>query len=591
MGDAGPLLRPGRQCGRAAFGPHFRPRSGTRRSAGPPSRPRPPAHQHSARHRRGRRRRPALPAARGARSCGGDDRRAVGGGRGPEARPSLRRGGGARTRAFREVPSHHGSDAAGGGQSAAPDGRRVPIDPRQNGCRRLRAAPAARESQPAAASRRLSALWRPMRGRTVHVVGAGVAGLSAAVRLAEAGLEVIVHEAAQAAGGRCRSYADQALGLVIDNGNHLLLSGNHTALDYLDRIGSRDTLSGPGAAVFDFADLKTGERWRLSLNEGRAPWWLFDRKRRAPGTALREYFAPLTMLLRAPAAKTVAQAMSCAGPLYERLWRPLLLAGLNTDPLEGSAALAAGLMRETLGAGGRACHPLLAGRGLSRTFIDPALAYLVAQNGAIRLSDRLREIRFAGARAVALEFESRSVKLAEDAALVIAVPPLTARELLPGLETPDEFRAIVNAHFRVEPLRGQPAILGVVNGMVEWLFAYPDRLSVTISNADRLIDRPRDELAAWLWREVAALSGLPADLPPWRIVKEKRATFAATPAQNAKRPPSRTRWDNIALAGDWTQTGLPATIEGAVRSGYKAASIIIGSDAVAPKSHAMGASP
>jgi squalene-associated FAD-dependent desaturase len=427
--------------------------------------------------------------------------------------------------------------------------------------------------------------------RTVHVVGAGVAGLSAAVRLVEAGLEVTVHEAAQVAGGRCRSYSDQALGLVIDNGNHLLLSGNHAALDYLDRIGSLDSLSGPDAAIFDFADLKTGERWRLSLNEGRVPWWLLDRKRRAPGTSLREYFAPLAMLLRASAADTVAQAMNCAGPLYERLWRPLLLAGLNTDPLEGSAALASGLMRETLGAGGRACHPLIASRGLSRTFIDPAIAYIVARNGAVRFGDRLREIRFAEGRAVALEFENRSVTLAADAAVVIAAPALTARELLPGLETPDEFRAIVNAHFRLEPPPGQPAILGIVNGMSEWLFAYPDRLSVTISNADRLIDRPREELAAWIWREAAALSGLPAELPPWRIVKEKRATFASTPAQNAKRPPSQTQWENVALAGDWIQTGLPGTIEGAVRSGYKAASIVVEPGAVAPKPRTLSVTP
>ena len=118
---------------------------------------------------------------------------------------------------------------------------------------------------------------------------------------------------------------------------------------------------------------------------------------------------------------------------------------------------------------------------------------------------------------------------------------------------------------------------------IEWLFAFPDRLSVTISNADRLIDRPRDELAAEIWREAAALTGLAPDLPPWQIVKEKRATFAATPAQNAKRPDSRTRWANVVLAGDWIQTGLPATIEGAVRSGYKAASILIGSGADAPR--------
>ena len=296
------------------------------------------------------------------------------------------------------------------------------------------------------------------------------------------------------------------------------------------------------------------------------------------------------MLLRAPTTETVSQAMKCAGPLYERLWRPLLLAGLNTEPKEGSAALAAGLLRETLGAGGRACHPLIAGRGLSRSFIDPALAFLVARGATIRFGERVLEIRFRGERAVALDFESGALTLGDDAAAVIAVPPWAARELLPGLETPDAFRAIVNAHFRVTPPPGQPAILGVVNGLIEWLFAYPDRLSVTISNADRLIERPREELAAEIWREAAALSGLPAELPPWRIVKEKRATFAATPAENAKRPSPRTRWDNVVLAGDWIQTGLPATIEGAVRSGYKAASIIVGSGAVAPRRRAMSVS-
>ena len=171
-----------------------------------------------------------------------------------------------------------------------------------------------------------------------------------------------------------------------------------------------------------------------------------------------------------------------------------------------------------------------------------------------------------------------------------ASPPWIAKDLLPGLTAPDEFRGILNVHFHVKPPPGQPAILGVVNAEIEWLFAFPDRLSVTISNADRLIDRPREALAAEIWREAAALTGLADDLPPWQIVKEKRATFAATPAQNAKRPNSRTRWANVVLAGDWVQTGLPATIEGAVRSGYKAASIITGTGADAPRRRAMSVS-
>jgi len=111
---------------------------------------------------------------------------------------------------------------------------------------------------------------------------------------------------------------------------------------------------------------------------------------------------------------------------------------------------------------------------------------------------------------------------------------------------------------------------------------------VTISAGDELIDRPREELASEIWREVAALTGLPPELPPARVVKEKRATFAATPGQNAKRPLARTRWANLALAGDWVRTGLPATIEGAARSGDAAASLALQS-ASAQKLYAMGA--
>ncbi len=423
----------------------------------------------------------------------------------------------------------------------------------------------------------------------VHVIGAGIAGLSAAVRLVGVGRKVIVHEAASFAGGRCRSYPDPTLGLVIDNGNHLLLSGNHQALDYLDRIGARETLHDPGAAIFEFADLKSGERWRLDLGEGRIPWWLFDRKKRVPGTALGEYIAPLGVFLKGPSA-TVGEAMACKGPLYDRLWRPILTSALNTDPPESSAALTAALLRETLAAGGKACRPLFAGYGLARSFVDPALAVLAARGSAVRFGDRLRAIIFDGARAVALDFDGAPQTLGADDSVIVAVPPWIAKDLLPGVTAPDEFRSILNVHFLIAPPRGQPAILGVVNAEIEWLFAFPDRLSVTISNADRLIDRPRDELAAEIWREPAALTGLPRGLPPWQIVKEKRATFAATPAQNAKRPDSRTRWVNVVLAGDWIQTGLPATIEGAVRSGYKAASITLEPGAVTPKRRALSAS-
>src|SRR6202035_1214724 len=108
-----------------------------------------------------------------------------------------------------------------------------------------------------------------------------------------------------------------------------------------------------------------------------------------------------------------------------------------------------------------------------------------------------------------------------------------------------------------------------------WLFAFPQRLSVTISNADRLVEMPREELALAIWRDVCDAAGLESELPPCQIVRERRATFEATPEQNALRPGASTAWKNLFLAGDWTDTGLPATIEGSGRSGNRAADLVL----------------
>jgi squalene-associated FAD-dependent desaturase len=408
--------------------------------------------------------------------------------------------------------------------------------------------------------------------RTVHVVGAGLAGLAAAVRLATRGIAVVVHEAAGTAGGRCRSYHDPLLDMTIDNGNHLLLSGNHAALSYLDTIGSKRGLAGPPAADFAFMDLASGERWTLRVNTGRLPWWIFDRSRRVPGTTASDYLS-FARLLYAPREKTVCAAVDCVGPLYERLARPLWLAALNTDPREASAALAGAVLRETLAAGGKACRPLIARDGLGPVFIEPALRFLGEHDAKVVFGHRLRTLGLAHDRVATLDFGEDRVASGDDD-VILAVPPVVAAALVPDLETPSQFRAIVNAHFRLKPPAGLAPIIGVVNGTIEWLFAFPDRLSVTISAADRFLDVPREALAQKLWQDVAIVAGLPMGLPPWQIVRERRATFAATPGENAKRPGATTAWSNLWLAGDWTKTGLPATIEGAIRSGNQAADLV-----------------
>jgi squalene-associated FAD-dependent desaturase len=352
-----------------------------------------------------------------------------------------------------------------------------------------------------------------------------------------------------------------------------VLSGNRATLAFLATIGAADRLVGPPAAAVDFADLATGERWTLRPNDGRIPWWVFDPKRRVPGTRALDYL-PAARLLRAPPQQRIDAALTCKGTLYDRLLHPFLLAALNTDPREASAGLAGRVIRETLAAGGAACRPLIARDGLGPTFIEPALRFLQQHGGTLHFGHRLRAIGATDAADVVHSLtlgDEDPLHLGPADAVILAVPPPVAAALVPGLPVPSEFRAIVNAHYRIAPPAEFPPMIGVINGLAEWVFAFPDRLSVTISGADRLLDTPREELAALIWSDIKQLAGFPEPMPPWQIVRERRATFAATPEQNALRPGPQTRWRNLALAGDWTATGLPATIEGAIRSGNQAA--------------------
>ena len=199
----------------------------------------------------------------------------------------------------------------------------------------------------------------------------------------------------------------------------------------------------------------------------------------------------------------------------------------------------------------------MAARALHRHFIDPALAWLQARGVGLRFGHRFAPGRIAeGGWNSILARRWRWRPAMRRSCLARARGRRAA-----GITAPESFRAILSTHFDRRPA-GWPAILGVIGGTVEWLFAFENRLSVTISGADRLIDRDREDLARELWGEVAALTGLGASLPAWQIVKERRATFAALPAEEARRPGAETRWPNLRLAGDWTATGLPATIEG-----------------------------
>jgi squalene-associated FAD-dependent desaturase len=413
--------------------------------------------------------------------------------------------------------------------------------------------------------------------KLVHVVGAGLAGLAAAVQLQRRGAQVVLHEAEVQAGGRCRSYYDTRLGMTVDSGNHVVLSGNAATLNYARAIGAADELVGPSQPQYPFVDLATRARWTVRMSPGLAPWWIFDSNARVPNTGPGDYLSLVPLLFAKP-GRSVAQTMRCNGPLWDRLLRPLFRAMLNIEPRDASAELTGAMVRETLLAGGLACRPLVARNGLGSAFVDPALRLLQHGGATIKLGSRLTGIAFGanGGRVQQLNFADETVALGANQAVILALPPDIAPTIVPGLRAPTRFAATVNVHFAVEPPFGLPPITALLNATAAWLFAFDERLSVTLNDAERLLDMPHEALARTVWAEVAQAANLPATpLPAWQVVMEKRATFAALPDQETLRPGTRTRWNNLMLAGDWTATGLPATIEGAIRSGQKAADTLL----------------
>ena len=412
-----------------------------------------------------------------------------------------------------------------------------------------------------------------MTARAVHVIGAGLAGLSAALRLAQAGERVVLHEAGSQAGGRCRSYHDAALDMMIDNGNHVILSGNRSALAYLALIGATRPHARAGRGRFQF------RRPCDQASAGSCGWATVCCRggfstiaRRVPNTRARDYLV-LARLLWRPGQKSVGELIDCSGALYERLLEPFLLATLNNEPALASARLAATLLRETIAAGGRTCRPLIAMDGLSSAFVDPALACLKARGATVQFGHELHAINLHNGRADSLDFGNDTVHLGAEDAVILAVPPNFAARLLPGLTTPDEFHAIANVHFRVDGAK-LPAMTGVVHAHDAMDF-FVSRPPVGDHQQCRRAD---GECRARSWRARSGpksppLPACPTTLPPWQVVRERRATIATDPRQESLRPGAQTAWDNVFLAGDWTATSLPPTIESAIRSGERAAAL------------------
>jgi hydroxysqualene dehydroxylase len=407
----------------------------------------------------------------------------------------------------------------------------------------------------------------------VHIIGAGLAGLAAAVRLAQSGSQVKIYESAPRAGGRCRSYHDSVLGCTLDNGNHLVMSGNWAARAFLSDIGASDQLISPAREDFPFMDGTDGTRWSIAPNHGPIPYWLFNKNKIVPGTSVFDYVSAVKFLC--PSKQATAADYLNPGKAVSHFWEPLVVAALNAPLAQSAASLLTPVLRETFLKGAHYCRPMIARHSLAQTFIDPAIARITALGGSIEFGARVKAIDSSNGRISQLHFDESTVDVDAADSVVLAVPAWIAPNLVPQISAPPAGQAIVNIHYQLAA-RLEFQLIGLVNSMAQWVFVRADIASVTISAADAVAEEDAATIAAQCWRTVAQALRLPTDapLPLYRVIKERRATFDPHPATLHRRPNTTTALQNLFLAGDYVATGLPATIEGAIRSGFMAADAI-----------------
>lgn len=430
-----------------------------------------------------------------------------------------------------------------------------------------------------------------MSQRPVAVVGAGWAGIAAAVALTEAGRQVLLFEAGPQPGGRARTAP--AFDLDVDNGQHLAIGAYRDTRRLMTTVGAGDDAFVRLPLVLEQRD-GTGTRFALRAPVGAGRTRLGLAFLSARGLSLADKLALIRgwrTLLEPAADSTVAETLEQArqpAAAIRYLWHPLCIATLNTDPGEASAAVFAAVLRESLAAPVAGANDfLLPARPLGSVLPGPALAWLSEHGAHVHLGERVTGIAV-GDRVTALS--TASAAYAVDT-VVLAVPaPACARLLAPLGAEADlvariaaiDDRPICTVYLRYDPAtRVDPALLGCDGTLTQWVVdrriaGQPGVLAAIISADGEHMSWTREQLAERVATELAQILPGLGEPDAVQVIREKRATFAATPAVERLRPGvDAAATPGVCLAGDWTATGLPATLEGAVRSGYAAAQYLM----------------
>ena len=431
----------------------------------------------------------------------------------------------------------------------------------------------------------------------VLIIGGGWAGLSAAVELAHQGRKVQLFEAARQLGGRarCVRFGDDR----VDNGQHIMVGAYHGMLNLLDTLGIASEQCFLRLPLDLHIHSLHRRSVRLQARRLPAPLHLASAVLMASGLSPRQRLRLARFSLRLLRGHIrieqdiTAQALLMAegqdARLIQALWGPLCLAALNTAVTEASAKLFVEVLQRTFSGDKRNADLLIPRIDLGALLPEPAADYIEQHGGSLVLNRRVQGLTFDATRCTGARWKEGSIEAEH---VLVAVNPSTCRRLLashPALKSLNRHLGqlrqdpITTVYLRYpEQVRLGATLCGLQDGLGQWFFDrattnQPGLIAAVISGCGAHEDLDTDTLAAQVSAELAGLHpDWPAPLAHL-VIREKRATFAATPESTALRPTNQTPVAGLWLAGDFTATGLPATLEGAVISGRRAAQAILAS--------------
>lgn len=440
----------------------------------------------------------------------------------------------------------------------------------------------------------------------VAIIGGGLSGLAAAVELARQGVDVVLIDQSPRLGGRCYSYLDAATGDVVDNGQHVLIGAYHETLRYLTLIGTRHLLkSSPGLSLLMHHPEKGMSRFELSSLP--APFHITSamlkysalsfndrRKLLAVGLALRGNKPATEKRLASMSIDEWLTSLNQSEESKKSLWFPIAISIMNEQPDRASALLFARSLRSAFLGTKSDSAIFLATVGQTELYVTGAEQFLSKKKARILVNAEVQSMTVVKQRVTGISIKNGKEIRVKD--VISAVPYFQLKKFLPDeMRKQTLFRRIheiqsspiISIHLWFDVSFMEAEYIGVIGKHVQWVFnrrkivedahSRGSYLSAIISGADAYIDMSKGELVALAVEDLKNIfpQCTSAKLLHSVVIKEKRATFSPTNENEQRRPPTETSLENFYLAGDWTDTGLPATIEGAVMSGFRAAQQIM----------------